>query len=62
MPEVLSKISLLRQAAPSLHISVDGGINGETGRLVKEAGADMLVAGSYVFGAADPAAAIASLR
>lgn len=62
MPEVLSKISLLRQAAPSLHISVDGGINGETGRLVKEAGADMLVAGSYVFGTADPAAAIASLR
>ncbi|MDE7159895.1 MAG: ribulose-phosphate 3-epimerase [Muribaculaceae bacterium] len=35
-------------------INVDGGVNGETGRLLAEAGADILVAGSYVFGAPDP--------
>ena len=42
-------------------IEVDGGINGETGRLCAEAGADVLVAGSYVFKAADPKAEIALL-
>lgn len=42
-------------------IEVDGGVNLETGRLLAEAGADILVAGSYVFNAPDPLAAIASL-
>ena len=41
---------------------MDGGINAETGRQVREAGANILVAGSYVYGAADIPAAIASLR
>ena len=62
IPSVLPKIKFLREAAPSMTINVDGGINAETGRLCVEAGADMLVAGSYVFGAADAACAIASLR
>ncbi|AGC48189.1 ribulose-phosphate 3-epimerase [Myxococcus stipitatus DSM 14675] len=43
-------------------IEVDGGINAETGRQVVAAGATVLVAGSYVFGAKDRAAAIRSLR
>ncbi|MDE7465988.1 MAG: ribulose-phosphate 3-epimerase [Muribaculaceae bacterium] len=43
-------------------IEVDGGVNLETGRLLADAGADILVAGSYVFGSADPKATIASLR
>ena len=42
--------------------SVDGGINAATSALAREAGADILVAGSYLFGAADRAAAVASLR
>jgi ribulose-phosphate 3-epimerase len=46
----------------STDIEVDGGINAETGRRVVEAGATVLVAGSYVFGAKDPAQAIRSLR
>jgi ribulose-phosphate 3-epimerase len=41
---------------------VDGGINAETARRVVEAGATVLVAGSYVFGSKDQAAAIRSLR
>ena len=43
-------------------IGVDGGINAETGTLCKNAGADVLIAGSYVFGSRDCAAAIASLK
>ena len=43
-------------------IEVDGGINDKTGAQVRAAGASVLVAGSYVFGAPDMAAAIQSLR
>lgn len=46
----------------SAEIEVDGGINAETARRVVEAGATVLVAGSYVFGAKDYAQAIRSLR
>ena len=53
MPASLDKIRTLRQwineAGLSVHIQVDGGINAETAKLVREAGADVLVAGSYVF-------------
>ena len=43
-------------------IEVDGGVNGETARACREAGADVLVAGSYVFGAPDMQEAIQTLR
>ncbi|MBZ4330209.1 ribulose-phosphate 3-epimerase [Corallococcus interemptor] len=43
-------------------IEVDGGINAETAKRVVAAGATVLVAGSYVFGAKDYAQAIRSLR
>ncbi len=43
-------------------IEVDGGVNEKTGRLLGEAGADLLVAGSYVFGSPDMAAAVRSLQ
>ena len=62
MESALPKLEFLRKAAPELTLNVDGGINGETGRRCVEAGANMLVAGSYVFGAEDPAASISSLR
>ena len=42
-------------------IEVDGGINAETAASVRSAGANILVAGSYIYGAADVSAAIASL-
>ncbi len=61
MPVCLDKIRILHEKAPEIPISADGGINAETGRLCREAGADVLVAGSYVFGAKDVAAAIDSL-
>ena len=62
MPETLDKIRALRKKADetgltSLSIEVDGGINTKTAPLVKEAGADVLVAGTGLFKAADMAEA-----
>lgn len=45
----LQKIKRIREKYPHIDIQVDGGINNETAKLVKEAGANILVAGSYVF-------------
>lgn len=63
----VSKIAQLREwisnsENPNIHIEVDGGITAETAPLVVEAGADVLVAGSAVFGKPDRAAAIAQIR
>ncbi|PJN53743.1 Ribulose-phosphate 3-epimerase [Paenibacillus sp. GM2FR] len=63
----VNKISQLREWIsnsdnPNIHIEVDGGITAETAPLVVEAGADVLVAGSAVFGMPDRAAAIAKIR
>lgn len=54
--------TLINQYNPNCLLEVDGGINLETAPLVKEAGANVLVAGSGVYGAADRAAAIQALR
>jgi ribulose-phosphate 3-epimerase len=62
MPNSLEKIVKLRELKPELLISVDGGINEETGAQVRDAGANLLVAGSYVFKAENREAAIQSLR
>ncbi|MEI6632862.1 MAG: ribulose-phosphate 3-epimerase [Chlamydiota bacterium] len=63
---VLSKIRELRDLVGRrgfrLDIEVDGGINPLTAREAVEAGANVIVAGTAVFGAADLAAAIQSLR
>jgi ribulose-phosphate 3-epimerase len=64
LPAQLDKIRELRRMIGErpIRIEVDGGITPETAKLVVEAGASVLVAGSAVFGAADYAAAIAALR
>ena len=49
-------------AGRAVHLEVDGGINGETAAKVVAAGADVLVAGSAIFGRPDYAEAIARLR
>ncbi len=56
------KIRELRALAPNIDISVDGGINEKTAKLCRDAGANILVAGSYFFGAKDPKAAADSLK
>lgn len=52
-PEVINKIRFLRAQAPNATIEVDGGINPETGRQCKEAGADIMVSASYIFESPD---------
>lgn len=52
---------LIAESGSNALIEVDGGVNENTGRRLVEAGADVLVAGSYVFRAPDPGKAIASL-
>ena len=60
-PEVLEKIKFLRERAPNAIIEVDGGINPETAKLVKEAGANILVSGSYIINSPDPKGAYETL-
>jgi ribulose-phosphate 3-epimerase len=52
---------ILKRNAKAL-IEVDGGVNFEVGKNLYDAGADILVAGSFVFGAADPIETIAQLK
>lgn len=58
----LAKISWLRKARPDLDIAVDGGIDALTAPKASQAGANILVSGSYIFKAKDRKAAVESLR
>ena len=53
---------LIKEKGSHALIEVDGGINLETGKLVAEARADVVVAGSFVFGSSDPVEPIAQLQ
>ena len=61
IPGAINKIKQLR-AIFAKDIAVDGGINNLTARLVRQAGANILIAGSYIFGAKNIKQAINSLR
>ncbi len=52
---------LINQSGSKALIEIDGGVNLETGKLLAEAGADILVAGSFVFSAPNPKEIIHSL-
>jgi ribulose-phosphate 3-epimerase len=66
IPQTLVKIEKIRKmidgAGLDVEIQVDGGINPSTAPLVVRAGATVLVAGSAIFSAPDPAAAIRDIR
>ena len=66
MPETMGKVRAARRLVQSGHlelfVEVDGGINADTISQAAEAGADVFVAGSAVYGADDPGKAIAQLR
>ena len=58
IPHALDKLARLRTMLPdAVRLEVDGGVNAGNAQAVVDAGADLLVAGSSVFGADDPAAA-----
>ena len=56
MPKVKQLRAMLDEVNPSCHLEVDGGVDLKTGVVCKENGANVLVAGSAFFGAADRAA------
>ncbi|MGD9781962.1 MAG: ribulose-phosphate 3-epimerase [Kiritimatiellia bacterium] len=56
------KIAAIAQTLPQVDVSVDGGINAETGARCAAAGANVLLAGSFLFRAADMRDAIADMR
>ena len=58
----LAKFIKKNNLGKRIEIEVDGGINEETAKLVVDAGADILVSGSYIFKSSDYAKAIKSLR
>jgi ribulose-phosphate 3-epimerase len=66
LPEVLDKVRearrLVDEQSLAVELEIDGGINLETAPLAAAAGADILVAGSAVFHAPDPAGAARAIR
>lgn len=66
IPHTLEKVRRLRElidkTGSKALIEIDGGVNEKTGSELAHAGADILVAGSYVFKAPSPAEAIATLK
>lgn len=63
MSDCADKIEYIKKyAKKNLIIQVDGGINAQTGKICTQKGATSLVAGSYIYGAADKKAAIESLK
>lgn len=66
IPHTLEKVrelrNLIEQVGSETLIEVDGGVNLETGKQLREAGADVLVAGSFVFKSAHPEETILQLK
>jgi ribulose-phosphate 3-epimerase len=66
IPETLDKLARLRsirdRRAPDVELAVDGGVEAENSGTLIDLGADILVAGTAVFGAADRRQAVARLR
>ncbi len=65
IPQTLNKVrelrTLIKETGSNALIEVDGGVNDKTGAELRDAGADILVAGNYVFKAENPLEAIRSL-
>ncbi|WP_405378929.1 ribulose-phosphate 3-epimerase [Phascolarctobacterium sp.] len=62
VPKIKRLRAIIDAAGLDVDIQVDGGVNDKTAKIVREAGANVLVAGSYVYGAKDTKAAIDSLK
>ena len=62
MADMMPQIGEVKRLMPGVIVEIDGGVNGETVKTAAENDVDVVVAGSYVFGAEDRKAAIESLR
>ncbi|KKU91419.1 MAG: Ribulose-phosphate 3-epimerase [Candidatus Jorgensenbacteria bacterium GW2011_GWA1_48_11] len=61
-PKILEKIAALKKEAPDVKIEVDGGINPETARLAKAAGADIVTSSAYIWRSFNHAKAFEKLK
>ncbi|EHL98651.1 ribulose-phosphate 3-epimerase [Acetobacteraceae bacterium AT-5844] len=62
LPKIATLRKMIEASGREIHLQIDGGVTDKTAPLCIEAGADVLVAGTAVFGKPDYAAAIAGLR
>jgi ribulose-phosphate 3-epimerase len=62
LPLVLEKAKWLKYALPNAIIEIDGGITPETAKLAKDAGVNIIVSASYIFGSKDPKGAYEELK
>jgi len=62
MPEMMEKVKKIRKLSPTLNIQVDGGLNEETVEIAAKAGANVIVAGSSIFGSPNPGQTILKLK
>jgi ribulose-phosphate 3-epimerase len=62
LEKIREAAAMIRRIKPDVYLEVDGGIDGTTAPQIVAAGANVLVAGSFVFGSSDPAAAIRALK
>jgi ribulose-phosphate 3-epimerase len=66
IPQAIEKVKklkkLIQESGSKALIEIDGGVNLETGKLLAEAGADALVAGSFVFNSENPSKTIDDLK
>jgi ribulose-phosphate 3-epimerase len=62
LPKVAAARKLVEESALRADIEIDGGITPETARQARDAGANVFVAGTAIFGSPDPVAAVDRLR
>jgi len=60
--DTVNRINFLKENVPGVRIEIDGGINPETARLVKDAGAEIAISTSYIFNSSNPRAAFDELN
>jgi len=62
LPKIKKTRDIIDKLNKKIYLEVDGGINKETAKIVKDAGADVLVAGNFIFTSDDYKATIQSLK
>ena len=62
LPKIQQVREMIKRRKVKAEIEVDGGITAETGSKAVASGADILVAGSYIYSSKDPVGAIKSLK
>ena len=62
MPDCLLKVTELRKRFPNKNIQVDGGVGAGNACQCAQAGSNVLVAGSAIFGSKDPKATMSEMR